>query len=219
MEYLKIAFRSILRHKGKMIAICFLVFFGTILIILGQSFVDAASYYSKKAIIDNFTRDLIIYSQKSKDKPSPFSFISPLQNISNIEKIEEFLSNDPIVKEFVPFTQNFATIEVSEEDKLKANQQEDEQELFLVFNAIDPVRYKKVFQNINLLEGSFFGLNGENQENYTDGILIEKDISDRFKKRYNKELKVGDLITVVAFTQNGSVNAIKIPVVGIFEYK
>jgi len=219
MEYLKIAFRSILRHKGKMIAICFLVFFGTILIILGQSFVDAASYYSKKAIIDNFTGDLIIYSQKSKDKPSPFSFISPLQNISNIEKIEEFLSNDPIVKEFVPFTQNFATIEVSEEDKLRANQQEEEQELFLVFNAIDPVRYQKVFQNINLLEGSFFGLNQENQEKYTEGILIEKDISDRFKKRYNKELKVGDLITVVAFTQNGSVNAIKIPVVGIFEYK
>ena len=219
MEYLKIAFRSILRHKSKMIAICFLVFFGTILIILGQSFVDAASYWSKKAIIDNFTGDLIIYSQKSKDKPSPFSFISPLQNIANIEKIEEFLSNDPIVKDFVPFTQNFATLEVSEEEKLKANPEEDEQELFLIFNAIDPVRYRKVFQNINLLEGSFFGIDSENQTEYKSGILIEKDINERFKKIYNRTLKVGDTITVVSFTQNGSVNAVKMPVVGIFEYK
>lgn len=222
MEFLKIAYRSILRHKGKMIAICILVFFGTILIVFGQSFVDAATYWSKKAIIDNFTGDLIIYSEKSKDKPSPFSFISPLQNISNIEKIENFLSNDPLVKAFVPFSQNFATLEVSEELKQKTKSLENESEegeIFLIFNAIDPIRYQKVFQNFNLLEGTFFGIKDENQSDYQSGLMVEKDLIERYKKRYNTELKVGDVVTLVAFTQNGGVNALKVPIVGIFEFK
>lgn len=218
MEYLKIAFRSILRHKGKMIAICILVFFGTILIVFGQSFVDAASYWSKKAIIDNFTGDLIIYSERSKDKPSPFSFISPLQNISNIDKIENSLSNDPLVKDFVPFTQNFATIEVKDELKAKAKD-EEEQEIFMIFNAIDPVRYQKVFQSINLLEGTFFGITEQNPNNYESGLMVEKDLADRYKKRYDTDLKIGDYLTIVAFTQNGGVNALKVKVIGIFEYK
>ncbi len=218
MEFLKIAYRSILRHKGKMIAICFLVFFGTILIVFGQSFVDAASYWSKKAIIDNFTGDLIIYSDRSKDKPSPFSFISPLQNISDIDKIEKFLREDDFVRDFVPFTQNLATIEVGEDLKVKVNE-EEEQEIFLIFNAIDPLRYQKVFKNVNILEGSFFGLKEEDTNYFESGLLLEKDLYERYKKRYQKELKVGDLITILSFTQNGSINAIKVPIVGIFEYK
>ncbi|MBP7030406.1 MAG: FtsX-like permease family protein [Spirochaetes bacterium] len=228
MEILKIAYRSILRHKGKMIAIAVLVLFGTFLITFGQSFVDSVSYYSEKAIRDNFTGDLMIYSERSKDKPSPFSFLSPLQTIQNIDDIENVLYKDPFVDCFVPYTQNFVTLDFGMEpvDAKKENKAEDDTEDFSmnIIIGMDPIRYRSVFNNIDVLQGSFFGLadnpeKTKHDDQYTPGIMIEKSVADLYEKKYGKPIEIGQQVTLVAFTQDGSINATKTNVIGIFNHR
>jgi len=185
MEYLKIAFRSILRHKSKMIAICFLVFFGTILIILGQSFVDAASYWSKKAIIDNFTGDLIIYSQKSKDKPSPFSFISPLQNIANIEKILKVYSKNNIPVFIIEPVCNLIDMPPFSGE----NDEQLKEQIIQFMEAIFEKRTNEITNIFDQLETSKFATNNanflflkaikvkqENSSNYINYFIKAKDM-------------------------------------------
>jgi len=80
-----IAFRNLLRRKSRMIAIGLLVFFGTLLIIFGDTFSASAQYYAKQAIIDYFTGDFIVYSSRSKEKPTPFAFTTPLPLIQDLD--------------------------------------------------------------------------------------------------------------------------------------
>lgn len=199
MAFFKIALRSVLKHKNKMIAIGILVIFGTMLIIVGQSAVISIKYLSKNAIIKNFTGNFIIYSNKSKEKPSPFSFSAPLKPIEDFKEIYDTLKKYPEVDAIVPLAQNMGII--SEQGK---------EDIQFVFTAIDPENYKKVFKNFEIVKGSFFDENG---------ILISEKMINRAKKDFKLELKVGQEVTVLGFTSGGSVNAVKTKIVGIFKPK
>ena len=217
MSYLKIAFRSILRHKNKLVAIALLVFLGTVLLIVGQSVIDSTRKMSRDAIIKNFTGHFIIYSEKSKDKPSPFSFAAPLRAIENMEEVVEFLKKQDDIKTWVPFAQNMGMITRS-----------DAEDIPLIFNAIEPEEYSSVFKNYDMIDGTFFeipgviltkrnaehpGSFGPEQEN--EGALADSSENDEDVTPY----KVGDEIMIIGFTGSGSVNSIKVKIVGIYETK
>lgn len=197
MSYIKIAFRSVLKHKNKLISIGLLVMFGTIMIIVGQSFVDSIKYNSRDSIIRNFTGHLIIYSAKSKEEPSPFSFSAPLKPIENLDKIEKLLDSFKEIKAYVPMAQNMGMIT-----------QEGKEDIMVLFNAIDPESYKKIFKNTKVIEGSFFE---------EPGLLISKQNLQHYKEEYGIELNVGDTVNLLGFTTGGSVNAVKTKIVGIFD--
>jgi len=73
-----IALRSLGRRKVRMALIGLLVVVGTVLIVFGGTVASSAQTSSRQAIIDSFTGDLVLYSARSKDLPSPFSFNTPL---------------------------------------------------------------------------------------------------------------------------------------------
>lgn len=211
MVVLKLALRTLLRRKSRMILIALLVAFGTFLIIFGTTFSRSAHEVSRRSIIENFTGDFIIYAARSKEKPSPFAFQTPLPNIPNVPEIESYLKSLPEVAAYAPYAQNYAIIQV-ERDGSKI-------ELPFIFYAVDPPRYHRIFKNTRMTTGSFFDVQGTGTPAVTDpshGVVISQFQNEQYQKSYGITLKVGDRLTVLGLTEGG-VNAASSRLVGIFQ--
>ncbi len=152
MVILKIALRSLLRRKSRALTIGVLVAFGTLLLVFGQTFTRSAGIASRQSIIDNFTGDFIVYSERSKEKPSPFAFNTPLPVIPEVEGIRAFLQDLPEVEAVVPFAQNYALLQAQKDGKSV--------ELPFIFYAIEPAGYRDIFRNVEMRQGDFFGVEG-----------------------------------------------------------
>jgi putative ABC transport system permease protein len=198
---LKIAFRSLLRRKSRMVLIGLLVVFGTLLIVFGQTFTRSAAEASRASIINNFTGDFIVYSARSKEKPSPFAFTTPLPNIQNADAVMSLLSSQPEVEAVVPLAQNYSIIQVQG----KAGSVE----LPFIFYAIQPESYEKAFRNVKLLEGAPLSTG--------DGILVSQYQNAQYEKKYGIRLTVGQEVTVLGLSEGGGVNAYRTRVRGLFE--
>jgi ABC-type lipoprotein release transport system permease subunit len=207
MISLKIALRSLLRRKSRSITIGLLVAFGTLLLVFGQTFTRSAGIASRDSIIHNFTGDLILYSERSKEKPSPFAFNTPLPNIQEAEKVRAYLLGLPEVQAVVPFAQNYALIQVQKNGKPV--------ELPFIFYAIEPANYLEIFRNAEVVQGSFFGLGGTGGA-VRPGILISEYQNEQYRKNYGVQLAVGEKVTVLSLTEGGSVNAATSELVGLF---
>ena len=209
MLTLKIALRTLLRRRSRMIAIGVLVAFGTFLLVFGSTFTRSAREASRSSIIDNFTGDFIVYSADSKEKPSPFAFQTPLPNIKNIEEVKSFLGGLPEVQTIVPYAQNYGLIQV-ERDGTKVD-------LPFIFYAIDPSPYRRIFRNASMVQGEFFGVDqGQAAES---GVLISRFQNGQYQKNYGVTLQVGEPLILLGLTEGGSVNAVPSRLLGIFEPK
>jgi putative ABC transport system permease protein len=206
MVILKIALRSLLRRWSRALTIGVLVAFGTLLLVFGQTFTRSAGIASRDSIINNFTGDLILYSERSKEKPSPFAFNSPLPVIAEVDKIRAFLQTLPEVEAVVPFAQNYALIQSQKDGKSV--------ELPLIFYAIEPAGYRDIFRNVEMRQGQYFGLEAGSQR---PGILISEFQNKEYQKNYGVSLEPGQQITVLSLTEGGSVNALRSELVGLFE--
>lgn len=209
MLTLKLALRTLLRRKSRMILIGVLVAFGTFLIIFGTTFSRSAGEVSRRSIIENFTGDFIIYAARSKEKPSPFAFLTPLPNLRNVPEIETYLRSMPDVAAFAPYAQNYAIIEV-ERNGTKVD-------LPFIFYAVDPAGYREVFANAGMTQGSFFGV-GAAAPDDRHGIVISEYQNSQYQKNYGVTLKVGEPVTVLGVTEGG-VSAAASRLVGVFEPK
>ncbi len=201
MVSLKIAFRSLLRRKSRMVLIGLLVVFGTLLLVFGQTVTRSAAEASRSSIIHNFTGDFIVYSARSKEKPSPFAFNTPLPNIQNAEAVIGFLDAQPGVEAVVPLAQNYSILSV--------DGAAGKVELPFIFYAIQPEVYEKTFRNAKILSGT--GLSSG------DGILVSEFQNAQYQKRYGVRLAVGQEVTLLGLSDGGGVNAYKTRVRGIFE--
>jgi putative ABC transport system permease protein len=205
---IKLAVRTLLRRKRRMLAIGLLVFLGTLLLVFGQTFATSAAIASQQSIIDHFTGDFIIYSARSQEKPSPFSFTTPLPVIQNMEELRAILENIPEVSVFVPYAQNYAIISVISNGK--------KIELPFIFNAVEPDTYDRAFKNTIVTKGSYFGREQESSSTLP-GIIISQAQQERYAQYYDVRLTVGQELTVLGLTPGGSINAIKTKLLGIFE--
>lgn len=211
MLTLKIALRTLMRRKGRAVLIGVLVGFGTFLIVFGTTFTASTSEASRASIIDNFTGDLIVYSAKSKELPSPFAFQTPLPPVQNLQKLGELLSSVPEVEAFVPYSQNYAIIQVEREGK--------KIDLPFIFYAVEPRPYREIFRNAEMREGSFFGVEDrEGAAQAQSGVVISRYQHEQYVKNYGVSLTTGEPVTVLGVTEGG-VNTVGGRLVGIFEPK
>lgn len=200
MLTLKLAFRTLMRRKSRMVLIGSLVAFGTFLIVFGGVFAASAEKASRESIIGNFTGDFIVYSAKSKELPSPFAFNTPLPNLHNAEEIEAALDADEAVADWTFYAQNYGIIEVERGGA--------KQDLPFIFYAVDPVSYKRIFPNAEIKEGSFF--DGDSR-----GILVSEYQNAQYLENYGVELRAGDSVKLLGVTEGGA-NAVNSTVTGTF---
>jgi ABC-type lipoprotein release transport system permease subunit len=201
MIVIRIALRSLLRRRSRMVLIALLVVFGTLLLVFGTTITRSAAIASRTSIIRNFTGDFIVYAARSREIPSPFAFNTPLPVVPDTQTVTAFLRAQPEVEACVPFAQNYSLLSVSTKTGTI--------DVPFIFYAADPAAYFRTFENVRVVEG----------EPLTSGpgILISRYQNDHYQKRYGVRLSVGEQVTALGLSEGGGVNALRLTVRGIFE--
>jgi putative ABC transport system permease protein len=195
----KLALRTIARRKGRMALIGSLVAFGTFLIVFGSIFASSTAIASKAAIIDKFTGDFIVYSARSKQLPSPFAFQTPLPPIRDLGRVEAALDSIPEIAAYAPYAQNYGVVQATRDGR--------KVDLPIIYYAIDPASYAKVFGAIKAVEGDYFGRGV--------GVMVSAFQNAEYRKNFGIELRAGEEVTVLGVTEGG-VNSVRSAVSGVF---
>jgi ABC-type lipoprotein release transport system permease subunit len=206
MVTLTIALRSLARRKIRMLLIALLVFLGTILIVFGETFSLSAKRSSRSAIINYFTGDLVIYSDKSKEKPSPFSFTTPLPPVPDPARIESWLAGNDQVDTFVSIAQNYGILSVERDGRTT--------DVPFFFYAVDPEKYSAMFRNIAMKKGTFF--KGE-EDSTVSGVVLSMFQLKNYAENYSIDLQTGDAVRLLSLSGGGSVNAVSSRIIGTYE--
>ena len=111
MLYLKIAWRSLLRHKGKSIIIGTILFLAAFIMILGDATAIGMRRGVEKNIVESFTGHIILVSdEETKDNVLFTPMAKPLKVLKDWDRIKWVLSQQDWIKAFIPMTRGGVAI-------------------------------------------------------------------------------------------------------------
>lgn len=142
---IKIAWRNILRHKGKSIIIGVILFFGAFIMTAGNGVISGMDKGLQKHIVDTFSGDIVIMSTNQKDENVLTGGMSlkGKEMISGYTNIRELLKKQDYISEFLPVGLGMATI-LNENGDMN----------FAFVYGVDYEKYQNMFQsNIVFVEG------------------------------------------------------------------
>lgn len=212
----RISRRNLMEHKAKTYIIGILIALGVIVLIVGNAFMDTAALGIKRAFIDNYTGHIMI-SGVADGKVSLFGVQSPgrmeeTPTIPYFSKVMEQVEKMEGVKAFSPQLTGFGLIGLPEEDG----------RAFTLMFGIEPESYRKLFDNVEMIEGRYLRPGEE-------GLLMSTVQIERIKKEIanernvevedlNIEFHAGDPVRVSSFG-NAGFKIREVPIIGIFDFK
>jgi putative ABC transport system permease protein len=105
----KIAWRNIMRHRGKSLVIGSILFLGALLMTAGNGVISGMNAGLQKNIVEGFCGDAVLVAEKQE---SDNVFLDPMgkaiEPISNFKEIDSALRTIPFVKRWLPIGKNFA---------------------------------------------------------------------------------------------------------------
>jgi len=167
---LKIAWRNILRHKGKSIIIGMILFIGALLMTVGNGVTEGMDRGLEKNIVNGFVGDIVIVSDKEKTDNILFRIMGEsVETITNYPEIKKILQNQKYIKDFLPAGKNTVMI---------LNEDGGDPTFAFVF-GVDLDAYRKFFPN------SFTPIEGKLWNKGEPGILIPKFIRSEMFDQMN----------------------------------
>jgi len=223
---LKIAWRNVLRHKGKSLVIGIILFLGAFLMTLGNGLVSGMDRGLKNNIINTFMGHLVIVSQKQKSDNVLFELygkaVAPIYNYKDIKAV---LQADPSIDRFLPVGKNMA---------LSLNEESDPAGVFLL--GTDFKAYKKMFpDNVTVVEGRLLNDNERGVlvpvftrkeiYNFTNlwfipegGTVVEQDLTPEAKEN-RASLKAKNNLVFLGSSDDNSTTDVRAGIKGIIKYK
>jgi putative ABC transport system permease protein len=203
---IRIAFRNLLEHKSKTLIIGTLLALGVIILIVGNAFMDTAAMGVKNTFIANYTGDVFISGKVTNGAVSLFGVqaaggqdTTPV--LPYLDKIKGKLASMPEVQGTAGQVTGFGIASIGESDD----------QTFALLFGVEPLDYRKLFDQAKIVEGHFLAPGEE-------GLVISKNALDRFKKQLKKDVKVGDKITLTGMGKAGF-RIRTVPLVGLVDYK
>lgn len=144
---LTIAWRNILRHKGKSLVIGVILFTGAFLMTVGNGVISGMAAGIEKNIINGFMGDLVLVSDAQKTDNILLNMMgSSIEPINTYKKIKDVLASRPYVKYALPVGKNLAM--VLDESSATPG--------YAYLLGVDFAEYRKMFpDNFTVLEGSY----------------------------------------------------------------
>lgn len=224
---LKIAWRNILRHRGKSIIIGIILFLGSFIMTVGNGVISGMDHGLERNIVNGFMGDIVIISEKEKSDNILFKIMGKsVETIVNYKDIKPVLEKQDYIENKLPVGKNAAMV---------INEEEGEPG-YAYLLGVDFKEYRKIFKdNITPIEGSLLG-------DSEKGILLaskarsdlyasmniwfipkncnldEKNLSDDAKPNI-KSLVVKTEPVFMGFSENNSSSDIRVPVKGIIRYR
>ncbi|MCX7655607.1 MAG: FtsX-like permease family protein [Treponemataceae bacterium] len=211
---LRIAFRNIWQHKAKSFIIGTLIALGVIIIVIGNALMDAAAAGIRKSYIENFTGDLMIHGP-SKEAISIFGIESfsldaetKVPSIPEYEKIIAHLAEDPRITSFTSMAVSYGILSADMEEAENFDEG-SENTIFGILFGIDAKTYFSMFPSIKILEGQV-------PERGSGGLLLSPQQLERLRKKYKKNITVGDRLVVTGYSSSGF-KIRELTITGLFE--
>jgi ABC-type lipoprotein release transport system permease subunit len=111
MLYLKIAWRSLLRHRAKSVIIGTILFLAAFIMILGDATAIGMRRGVEKNIVESFTGHIILVSdEETKDNVLFTPMAKPLKVLKDWNHIKWVLSQQDFIKAFIPMTRGGVAI-------------------------------------------------------------------------------------------------------------
>ena len=111
MLILKIAWRSLLRHKAKSIVIGIILFLGAFIMTLGDATAIGMRRGVEENIVRSFTGHVVLVSNEElKDNVLFTPMMKPLKILKDYDKIKYVLQRQSVVKDFIPMTRGGVSI-------------------------------------------------------------------------------------------------------------
>ncbi|OGS07291.1 MAG: hypothetical protein A2270_08685 [Elusimicrobia bacterium RIFOXYA12_FULL_51_18] len=144
---LTIAWRNILRHKGKSLVIGIILFTGAFLMTLGNGVISGMAAGIGKNIIDGFMGDIVLVSDKQKSDNILLEMMGAnIEPITSYKVIKPVLAAQPYIQRFLPAGKNLAML--LDENTATPG--------FAYLIGVDFAEYRKMFpDNLKVIEGGY----------------------------------------------------------------
>jgi putative ABC transport system permease protein len=144
---LTIAWRNILRHRGKSLVIGVILFTGAFLMTVGNGVISGMAAGIEKNIINGFMGDIVLISDAQKSDNILLNLMgSTIEPITTYKRIKGILAAQPCVRRFLPVGKNLAMLL---DDNSAAPG-------FAYLLGVDFAEYRKMFpDNFRVIEGGY----------------------------------------------------------------
>ncbi len=142
-----IAWRNLLRHKGKSLVIGVILFTGAFLMTLGNGVISGMAAGIEKNIIDGFMGDIVLISDGQKTDNILMNMMgSSIEPINSYKEIKKVLAAQPYVRSYLPVGKNLAML-LDEKTSTPG---------FAYLIGVDFAAYRKMFpDNLTVVEGNY----------------------------------------------------------------
>ncbi len=142
-----IAWRNILRHKGKSLVIGVILFTGAFLMTVGNGVISGMAVGIEKNIVNGFMGDLVLISEAQKSDNILLNMMgSSIEPVTTYKQIKEILAAQPYVKRFLPVGKNLAMV-LDESTSAPG---------YAYLLGVDFAEYRKMFpDSFTVIEGSY----------------------------------------------------------------
>ncbi|HUI92423.1 MAG TPA: FtsX-like permease family protein [Chitinivibrionales bacterium] len=225
---IKIAWRNIMRHRGKSLVIGSILFFGALVMTMGNGVISGMNEGLKQTIVNSFTGDIVLVSDKQESDNVFMEFMGKaVPPLYDYPAIGRALGEQPFVERCLPAGKNLAMILNEEENGMPGN-------AFLV--GVDFEKYRTMFPgNVRVVEGRLLDKNEQGAlvpawarkefAAYTNiWFMAEGQTLDTAKLPKEVKPDAATLIpktnaVLMGFNEDNSTTDIRLPVKGIIEYK
>jgi putative ABC transport system permease protein len=223
----KIAWRNIMRHKGKSIIIGMILFLGALLMTIGNGVISGMDYGLHKNIVNSFSGDIVLVSQKQESDNVFLEFMGKaVEPINNYTEIKGLLKSQNFIDKYIPVGKNMVML-LNEEGGMPG---------YSYVIGADMEKYNKVFPNTMVpIEGKLFddkatGVivpTGARQEmfDYT-GIWFKPEKESLNTANLPKENGINpnlvitkDSVVFMGFNNDNTTSDIRLGIKGIVKYK
>lgn len=144
---LTIAWRNILRHKGKSLVIGAILFTGAFLMTVGNGVISGMAAGIEKNIINGFMGDLVLISSEQKSDNILLGLMgTTVEPITTYAGIKEVLAAQPYISRYLPVGKNLAML-LDERSSTPG---------FAYLIGVDFAAYRKMFpDNFRVIEGRY----------------------------------------------------------------
>jgi putative ABC transport system permease protein len=218
---IRMAFRNLLEHKSKSLIVGILLALGVVILIVGNSFIDASAAGIRITFTDSYTGDVFISGTSPSGKVSLFGVqsvggLDATPNIPDYEKVRAKAATLSGVKGVTSLATGFGmAIKDAEQSAMDSaadgSSDSDPGAGFLFMFGVDAKDYWNVFDSVDITSGQRLA------PGQTGIILYEKHMK-KMSKKLGKELKIGDSILVQGFS-SGGMRLREIPIVGTYMQK
>ncbi len=223
MLTLKIAWRSLLRHKAKSFVIGIILFLGAFIMTLGDATAIGMRRGIEENVVKSFTGNIILVSsEEQKDNVLFTPMMKPLKILKDYDRVRYVLQRLSYVKDFLPMTRGGLSILGGQEMSFMLTFGCNFDDFQRVFG--NPIKSVEGHLLHNGEHGILLNVQGRKDQYKSQGYwlvpqgtqLDRANLSDDAKKETN--LEVRSSLALEGFGEPNSTN-MDVPVVGIIKFK